>query len=163
MIIGIRSVSLLKQTRDISFAYFSLFFFVTTVFTQESNSLVKSSKPKTDFFHHPPKVIFHSRPFDLEVFSEFPKNDTEKISIFYRTDAQPRYIEKTFDLASQRHIFSYNPKDRPTKKFSYFFTIELKNGSVYATPIDNSGMVVPYIFEVEDPLEYYKKRSMKRD
>ena len=73
------------------------------------------------------------------------------------------FIEKTFDLASQRYIFSYNPKDRPTKKFSYFFTIELKNGSVYATPIDNSGMVVPYIFEVEDPLEYYKKRSMKRD
>tara|TARA_B100001027_G_scaffold101658_1_gene69850 strand:+ start:303 stop:692 length:390 start_codon:yes stop_codon:yes gene_type:complete len=128
-----------------------------------SNSSIKPSKPRTAFFHHPPKVIFHSRPFDLEVFSEFPRSNTEKISIFYRTDAQPRYIEKTFDLASQRHIFSFNPKDKPTKKFSYFFTIELKNGSVYATPIDSAGMVVPHTFEVEDPLEYYKKRSMKSD
>ena len=115
----------LKQTRDISFAYFSYFFFCNTVFTQESNSLIKSSKSKNDFFHHPPKVIFHSRPFDLEVFSEFPKKIQRKLH-FLQDSAQPRYIEKTFDLASQRHIFSYNPKDRPTKKFSYFFTIELK-------------------------------------
>ena len=49
------------------------------------------------------------------------------------------------------------------KSSAIFFTIELKNGSVYATPIDSIGIVVPYMFKVEDPLEYYKKRSMKRD
>jgi hypothetical protein len=37
-------------------------------------------------FHHPQRVLFNSRTFDLEVFSDFPRDSVQSISLFYKTD-----------------------------------------------------------------------------
>jgi len=48
-------------------------------------------------FHHPQRVLFNSRTFVLEVFSDFPRDSVQSISLFYKTDTVPRYQEIPFD------------------------------------------------------------------
>ena len=70
-----------------------------------------------------------------------------------------RYIEYPFKHNAKRYVFSYNPKEQPANYITYFFTLALNNGSVYATPVDSSGMVTPITKYLLNPAEYYKKRS----
>ena len=46
-----------------------------------------------------------------------------------------------------------------TRKNSQQIILPLNNGSVYATPVDSSGMVTPITKYLLNPAEYYKKRS----
>ena len=163
MIIGIKNALPSKQVEGFIITRAILLLLISAVFAKQNTADSSGFTFTPDLFHHPPKVLFLSRPFEIEVFSNFSKNETQNISLFYRTDAQPRYIERSFDLDSRRYIFTYDPKQKPTKKISYFFTIELKNGSVFATPIDSTGMVMPITLPLQDPIEYYKKRSMRRE
>ena len=110
-------------------------------------------------FHHPHKVLFNSRIFELEVFADFPKQDLKQVSLFYRTDAVPRYIEHSFNQNEMRYVFSYDPQKQPATYITYFFTVALNNGSMFATPVDSAGTLVPITKYLLDPMEYYKKRS----
>ena len=67
-------------------------------FCQEDDLQIKQPKFLADqkIFHHPPKVLFNSRAFDLEVFTEYDKKQVKQVSLFFRTDSQPRYREVTF-------------------------------------------------------------------
>ena len=40
-----------------------------------------------------------------------------------------------------------------------FFTVELINGSVLATPIDSSGLLKPVTMNLVDPMKYFKERA----
>ena len=42
---------------------------------------------------------------------------------------------------------------------SNFFTVELINGSVLATPIDSSGLLKPVTMNLVDPMKYFKERA----
>tara|TARA_S200000501_G_C20842626_1_gene752312 strand:- start:565 stop:1056 length:492 start_codon:yes stop_codon:yes gene_type:complete len=163
MIIGTKNALLSKQVEVFIITRTILFLLISAVSAKQNTEHASGFTFTPNLFHHPPKVLFLSRPFEIEVFSNFSKNETQNISLFYRTDAQPRYIEQSFNLDSRRYIFTYDPKQKPTEKISYFFTIELKNGSVFASPIDSAGMVTPITLPLQDPIEYYKKRSMRRE
>ena len=51
------------------------------------------------------------------------------------------------------------PKKKPATYITYFFTVALNNGSMFATPVDSSGTLVPITKYLLDPVDYYKKRS----
>lgn len=119
-----------------------------------------SFNPKV--FHHPPKVLFNSRAFDLEVFTKFDKKKIKNITLFYRTDALARFIEVSFKPTAPRYRFKYNPLEIPANRITYFFTVELKNGSVFASPVDKDGILNPITIKLENPLEYYKKRAERK-
>lgn len=110
-------------------------------------------------FHHPAKVLFNSRSFNLEVFTEFEKKSIKQVSLFYRTDSQPRYREILFPTKSKRYSYTYNPKKNPANYITYFFTVELVDGKVFATPIDDSGILNPITMNLVDPFQYYKERA----
>lgn len=110
-------------------------------------------------FHHPQRVLFNSRTFDLEVFSDFPPNSVQSISLFYKTDTVPRYQEIPFDPHKKRFSYRYNPRKYPANKITYFFTISLTNGELYGTPVDSVGQLLPVTKYLWDPREYYKQRA----
>jgi len=110
-------------------------------------------------FHHPNKVLFNSRAFELEVFTDFSRNELESVSLFYKTDDKPQFIEIPFDLQLYRYVFKYDPKVKPANQITYFFTITLKNGAAYATPVDSAGRLKPITQGFVDPVEYYKQRA----
>ena len=58
-----------------------------------------------------------------------------------------------------RYVFSYDPQKQPATYITYFFTVALNNGSMFATPVDSAGTLVPITKYLLDPVEYYKKRS----
>ena len=71
----------------------------------------------------------------------------------------PRYIEHSFNQNEMRYVFSYDPQKQPATYITYFFTVALNNGSMFATPVDSAGTLVPITKYLLDPVEYYKKRS----
>ncbi|MBC8345012.1 MAG: hypothetical protein ISR82_07500 [Candidatus Marinimicrobia bacterium] len=114
-------------------------------------------------FHHPQRVLFNSRAFDLEVFSDFPRDSVESLSLFYMTDAVPRYREIPFDPQEKRFSYRYDPRNNPANYITYFFTISLINGELYGTPVDSVGRLNPITKYLLDPIEYYKKRASFRN
>lgn len=165
MITGIKNVSLLLLDEESIIKYLFLFFVTYVVYAQE---LELSRFDSTRFianqkvFHHPEKVLFNSRAFNLEVFTEFDKKLIKQVSLFYRTDSQPRYREISFPPKSKRYSYRYNPQKNPANYITYFFTVELKSGKVFATPIDNSGLLNPITMNLVDPIKYYKERAEGR-
>ena len=90
---------------------------------------------------------------------EFEKKSIKQVSLFYRTDSQPRYREISFPPKSKRYSYTYNPKKNPANYITYFFKVELVDGKVFATPIDDSGILNPITMNLVDPFEYYKQRA----
>ena len=165
MIIGIKNVSNSLRCKGIIIKQFLLLyglFFYSSLSSQEIDT-IDFKLPEFSFtpklFHHPHKVLFNSRIFELEVFADFPKQDIKQVSLFYRTDAVPRYIEHSFNQNEMRYVFSYDPQKQPATYITYFFTVALNNGSMFATPVDSAGILVPITKYLLDPVEYYKKRS----
>jgi|GEM_PF-722717 len=165
MITGIKNVSLLLLDEESIIKYLFLFFVTYVVYAQELElSRFDSTKfiANQKVFHHPEKVLFNSRAFNLEVFTEFDKKLIKQVSLFYRTDSQPRYREISFPPKSKRYSYRYNPQKNPANYITYFFTVELKSGKVFATPIDNSGVLNPITMNLVDPIKYYKERAEGR-
>ena len=165
MIIGIKNVSNSLRCKGIIIKQFLLLYgllFYSSLSSQEIDT-IDFKLPEFSFtpklFHHPHKVLFNSRIFELEVFADFPKQDLKQVSLFYRTDAVPRYIEHSFNQNEMRYVFSYDPQKQPATYITYFFTVALNNGSMFATPVDSAGTLVPITKYLLDPVEYYKKRS----
>ena len=109
--------------------------------------------------HQPNKVLFNSREFELEVFTDFSQKEIESVSLFYKIDDKPQFTEIPFNLNAFRYVYKYNPKIKPADQITYFFTIALKNGAFYATPIDETGNLKPITQRLVDPVEYYKQRA----
>ena len=165
MIIGIKNVSNSLRCKGIIIKQFLLLYgllFYSSLSSQEIDT-IDFKLPEFSFtpklFHHPHKVLFNSRIFELEVFADFPKQYIKQVSLFYRTDAVPRYIEHSFNQNEMRYVFSYDPQKQPATYITYFFTVALNNGSMFATPVDSAGTLVPITKYLLDPVEYYKKRS----
>ena len=165
MIIGIKNVSNSLRCKGIIIKQFLLLYgllFYSSLSSQEIDT-IDFKLPEFSFtpklFHHPHKVLFNSRIFELEVFADFPKQDIKQVSLFYRTDAVPRYIEHSFNQNEMRYVFSYDPQKQPATYITYFFTVALNNGSMFATPVDSAGTLLPITKYLLDPVEYYKKRS----
>ena len=165
MIIGIKNVSNSLRCKGIIIKQFLLLYgllFYSSLSSQEIDT-IDFKLPEFSFtpklFHHPHKVLFNSRIFELEVFADFSKQDIKQVSLFYRTDAVPRYIEHSFNQNEMRYVFSYDPQKQPATYITYFFTVALNNGSMFATPVDSAGTLVPITKYLLDPVEYYKKRS----
>ena len=165
MIIGIKNVSNSLRCKGIIIKQFLLLYgllFYSSLSSQEIDT-IDFKLPEFSFtpklFHHPHKVLFNSRIFELEVFADFPKQDIKQVSLFYRTDAVPRYIEHSFNQNEIRYVFSYDPQKQPATYITYFFTVALNNGSMFATPVDSAGTLLPITKYLLDPVEYYKKRS----
>ena len=165
MIIGIKNVSNSLRCKGIIIKQFLLLYgllFYSSLSSQEIDT-IDFKLPEFSFtpklFHHPHKVLFNSRIFELEVFADFPKQDLKQVSLFYRTDVVPRYIEHLFNQNEMRYVFSYDPQKQPATYITYFFTVALNNGSMFATPVDSAGTLVPITKYLLDPMEYYKKRS----
>ena len=108
-------------------------------------------------------MCIRDRAFELEVFTNFPKEDIRSVTLFYKTDTMPRYIEFPFDLEEKRFAFRYDPREKPAKKITYFFSVGLNNGSLYATPVDTTGNLSPITKYLLDPREYFKKRASLRN
>ena len=106
-----------------------------------------------------PDLLATPNNFELEVFSDFPTNDINQVSLFYKTNTHSRFIEHPFKKNAKRFVFSYNPKEMPADYITYFFTVSLNNGAMYATPVDSSGLVTPVTKYLLDAAEYYKKRA----
>jgi len=162
MITGIKNVSLLLLDEESIIKYLFLFFVTCIIYAQESKlSGFDSTRfiANQKFFHHPEKVLFNSRAFNLEVFADFDKKLIKQVSLFYRTDSQPRYREVLFPPKSKRYSYRYNPQKNPANYITYFFTVELKNGKVFATPIDSAGVLNPITMNLVDPVKYYKERA----
>ena len=166
MIIGIISVLLSLQLEAIIINRVFSFLAVCVISVQDAIPLdfkmpAFSHTPKV--FHHPNRVLFNSRAFELEVFTDFPEKELKSVSLYYKTDVRPRFMVIPFDPGSNRYVYRYDPKEKPANQIIYFFTVSLKNGAVYATPIDSLGTLKPIMQHLVDPVEYYKQRATNRN
>ncbi|MEA1880905.1 MAG: hypothetical protein U9N31_00660 [Candidatus Marinimicrobia bacterium] len=123
--------------------------------------------PKFSFtpkvFHHPDRVLFNSRAFELEVFTDFPREKIQSVSLFYKTDTMPRIVEIPFHPQDKRFVFRYDPKEKPANKITYFFTVGLKDDAMFATPVDSLGQLQPITKFLLNPADYFKKRASLRN
>ena len=162
MTTGTKSALLLPRVKVKTIKHISLILLFCAAFSQQANEMPSYTKGFLNhnrIFHQPEKVLFNSRAFNLEMFVEIDKKLIKEASLFFRTDSQPRYREISFSLDKDRFIYRYNPKENPAKYITYFFTVELKSGQIYATPVDSSGLLIPITKDLVDPIKYYKERA----
>ena len=162
MTTGTKSALLLPQVEVKTIKHISLVLLFCAAFSQQANEMPPYTKGFLNhnrIFHQPEKVLFNSRAFNLEMFVEIDKKLIKEASLFFRTDSQPRYREISFSLDKDRFIYRYNPKENPAKYITYFFTVELKSGQIYATPVDSSGLLIPITKDLVDPIKYYRERA----
>ena len=162
MTTGTKSALLLPRVKVKTIKHISLILLFCAAFSQQANEMPSYTKGFLNhnrIFHQPEKVLFNSRAFNLEMFVEIDKKLIKEASLFFRTDSQPRYREISFSLDKERFIYRYNPKENPAKYITYFFTVELKSGQIYATPVDSSGLLIPITKNLVDPIKYYKERA----
>jgi len=132
------------------------------VLPPDSSSSEKIFSYPPPIFHHPAKVLFNTRAFDLELFIKIPRDSIESVSLFYQTDEMSRLEEVVFDLKSSRFKFHYDPKERPAKKITYYFIVSRTGGSLYAAPVDSNGVLRPITKYLLDPEYYFKRRANLR-
>ena len=162
MTTGTKSALLSPRVEAKTIKQISLVLLFCAAFSQQANEMPTYTKGflnNNRIFHQPEKVLFSSRAFNLEMFVEIDKKLIKEASLFFRTDSQPRYREISFSLDKERFIYRYNPKENPAKYITYFFTVELKSGQIYATPVDSSGLLIPITKDLVDPIKYYKERA----
>ena len=162
MTTGTKSALLSLRVEVKTIKNISLVLLFCAAFSQQANEMPSYTKGFLNhnrIFHQPEKVLFNSRAFNLEMFVEIDKKLIKEASLFFRTDSQPRYREISFSLDKDRFIYRYNPKEYPAKYITYFFTVELKSGQIYATPVDSSGLLIPITKDLVDPIKYYKERA----
>ena len=162
MTTGTKNALLLPLVKVKTIKHISLVLLFCAAFSQQANEMPSYTKGFLNhnrIFHQPEKVLFNSRAFNLEMFVEIDKKLIKEASLFFRTDSQPRYREISFSLDKERFIYRYNPKENPAKYITYFFTVELKSGQIYATPVDSSGLLIPITKDLVDPIKYYKERA----
>ena len=162
MTTGTKNALLLPRVKVKTIKHISLVLLFCAAFSQQANEMPSYTKGFLNhnrIFHQPEKVLFNSRAFNLEMFVEIDKKLIKEASLFFRTDSQPRYREISFSLDKDRFIYRYNPKENPAKYITYFFTVELKSGQIYATPVDSSGLLIPITKDLVDPIKYYKERA----
>ncbi|MBT3479433.1 MAG: hypothetical protein HOA15_07670 [Candidatus Marinimicrobia bacterium] len=166
MTIGIKSASPLPQHEQPILKRILIFLLVWFVSAQEIDTL-DFKMPKFSFtpkvFHHPARVLFNSRAFELEVFTKYPRDKIKSVSLFYKTDTISRLREVPFNPQDKRYVFRYDPKENPAGRIVYFFTVYLKDGGMFATPVDSSGQIMPVTKHLLNPAEYFKKRASLRN
>lgn len=109
-------------------------------------------------FHHPAPVLFVNRPYDIDLFVDFPADSLESVSLFYRTDSMPRFQEVTLPIQRARYRYRFDPNRQPATELSYFFVVTLQDFSLYATPLDEEGRPLPITRRLRDPVQYYRRK-----
>lgn len=113
-------------------------------------------------FHHPKKVVFNTRPYNMDLFVDFDNSEIESVSIFLKTDATNKYIEFPLKIIRARYRHQFNPLITPAKTIEYFFVVSLKDHSIYAAPLDENGYINTVKRTLQDPAEYFKRKLFRR-
>ena len=113
--------------------------------------------------HHPEEIMFINRPYNLDLFVNFPSDSVESVSLFIKTDNMARYQEFFLTRVRGRYTFRYDPVKMPGKSIRYFFVVRLKPFALFATPLNKDGFIQPVERTFVDPVAYYKwKRAQNR-
>jgi hypothetical protein len=107
-------------------------------------------------FHHPAKVVFNNRPYDIDLFLDFPEDSLKTVSLFLKTNRMRVYREIPLTMERARYRYRYNPYDLPGDTLTYFFIVELTDYSLFASPLDKQGFIEPVVRPLVDPVAYYK-------
>ncbi len=127
-----------------------------------------SSVPKGPFpvttkvFHRPDDVIFDSRPYDMDLFVDHTEDTIENVSIFFKTNEMSHFSEHHLTKTRARYRFRFNPTITPAASITYFFVVTLRDGSVYAAPLNKHGNINVIERILVDPAEYFKQRLASR-
>jgi len=107
-------------------------------------------------FHYPAKVVFNNRPYDIDLFVDFPEDSLKTVSLFLKTNRMRVYREIPLPMQRARYRYRYNPYDLPGDTLTYFFIVELTDYSLFASPLDDHGWIEPVVRPLVDPVAYYK-------
>ena len=87
------------------------------------------------------------------------KNRSSKL-VYFIVQTLNRAIEKFYSQQKVNATHIHTIQKRILLIISLiFFTVELVDGKVFATPIDDSGILNPITMNLVDPFQYYKERA----
>ena len=86
---------------------------------QNFNGYLQSKK----IIHHPEKIMFQGRNYNLELIVDIPEDNIESVNLFIRTDTKRPYQE--ISLKQKRGIYSlrFDPEVFPGSLVQYFFNL----------------------------------------
>ena len=119
---------------------------------QNFNGYLQSKK----IIHHPEKIMFQGRNYNLELIVDIPEDSIESVNLFIRTDTKRPYQE--ISLKQKRGIYSlrFDPEVFPGSLVQYFFIVQLSDYSLFAIPVDKRGAIQSVERTLVDAVEYYK-------
>lgn len=129
--------------------------------TDAESLLKRKFASTTKLLHKPPRPFFQGRPYNLEFFSDLPKDSVETLALFFKTEANLEYWEVPLEPYRGRYRFRYDPKLHPGEEITYFFVAIMKNAGIYAVPLNGDGKLAPYYIRLVDPIKYYESITPK--
>tara|TARA_B100000035_G_scaffold162808_1_gene138656 strand:+ start:1176 stop:1640 length:465 start_codon:yes stop_codon:yes gene_type:complete len=125
--------------------------------SQLADSLLKKTFPFSQkILHKAPSPFFKGRPYTLEVFVGLAQDSVEYVSLFFKTDTFIKYREMPLEQYRGRLRFKYDPQVYPGDELQYFFIAVVKNGGIYAAPVNRDGRLTPVKIRPVDPMKYYE-------
>ncbi|RMF11139.1 MAG: hypothetical protein D6762_00085 [Candidatus Neomarinimicrobiota bacterium] len=109
--------------------------------------------------HHAPDIMFQGRPYDLELFVDFPEDSIESVLIHIKTDSMYTYLEIPLKKNRDHYLYRFNPRWFKGQHIQYFFTVQLSNFKIFATPMDEVGNIKPIRRTLIDPVQYWEWRK----
>jgi len=141
----------------------TLLFLLLNLITDSTSIVPEGPFPITPkVFHHPEKVLFNTRPYNMDLFVDFDDKEIESVSVFIKTDAMESYIEFPLNTFRARYRHPFNPLLTPAKTIEYFFVVILKDESIYAAPLDKNGYIIIVKRTLENSAEYFKRQLIQR-
>jgi len=85
--------------------------------------------------HQPKSTIIANTLLDLEVFSDYPKDNIVKSEIYFKTDNQIAYIKEDLFRSSDSYFNVSLPSDLITGEYvDYYFVFKLSNNEYITLP-----------------------------
>jgi len=109
--------------------------------------------------HQPPEIMFQGRPYDLELYVDFPADSIESVAINIKTDSMYTYLEIPLKGDGDQYTYHFNPRRFRGFVVEYFFTVRLTNFEIFATPMDDQGRIKPVHRTLIDPIKYWEWRK----
>ncbi|NOZ73806.1 MAG: hypothetical protein GXO90_00270 [FCB group bacterium] len=109
--------------------------------------------------HQPPEILFQGRPYDLELYVDFPTDSIETVSINIKTDSMYTFLEIPLKSKEDHYTYRFRPRRFKGNVVEYFFTVRLTNFKIFASPMDDVGQIKPVHRTLIDPVKYWEWRK----
>ena len=111
-------------------------------------------------FHNPPVAILNDRPFRMDLFVSIEPGDIQSVSLFMRVDSTKNFREIPLKGEYSRYRYIVPKEELKGPALTYYFLVALRDYRLYAYPVDEDSVLVPFVIDLVSPTKEFFQREL---